>query len=71
VYGSVIVGTDTVDSDLDLLIDEAPGQRLTLFDVSAIFCEIEDLLGIPVDVSTSRDIPESERERINQQARPV
>lgn len=71
VFGSVLQGTDTEESDLDLLIDPAPGQRMTLFDLSAIFCEIEDLLGIPIDLQTSASMPETIRERIEREARPV
>lgn len=71
VFGSVLHGTDTEDSDLDLLVDQAPGQRMTLFDLSAISCEIEDLLQIPVDVQTTGGMPESVRERIEREAQPV
>jgi hypothetical protein len=71
VFGSVLRGTDTEASDLDLLVDQAPGQRMTLFDLSAIFCGIEDLLQIPVDVQTTGGMPESVRERIEQEAKPV
>ena len=71
VFGSVLRGTDTETSDLDLLVDQAPGQRMTLFDLSAIFCEIEDLLQIPIDVQTTGGMPESVRERIEQEAQLV
>jgi hypothetical protein len=71
VYGSVVNGTDTEDSDLDLLVDQGPGQLLTLFDLSAIYCELEDLLQIPIDVQTTGGMPDPIRVRIERDARPV
>lgn len=37
VFGSVLHGTDTEESDLDLLVDQHPGHQMTLFDLSAMF----------------------------------
>ncbi|HKU96392.1 MAG TPA: nucleotidyltransferase family protein [Vineibacter sp.] len=71
VFGSVLRGTDTEDSDLDLLVDAEPGQRMTLFDLSAMFCEIEDLLQVPVDVQTTGGMPTRIREQIEREAQPV
>lgn len=59
VFGSVIHGEDTEDSDLDLLIDPTP--ETTLMDVAAIQVELERLLGITVDVLTPRALPEKFR----------
>ncbi|MGH2550393.1 MAG: nucleotidyltransferase family protein [Thermomicrobiales bacterium] len=56
VFGSVAHGTDTEDSDLDIVIERLPG--LSLFDLAKIHLEIEDLLGISVDVVTLGSIPE-------------
>ena len=55
VFGSVIHGTDTDTSDLDLLVDPLPG--VTLFDLGAIQIELEESLGISVDVLTPKDLP--------------
>jgi len=52
VFGSVARGDDRPGSDLDLLVDHRPGSVMSLFDLSAIHCEIEDLLGVPVQVLT-------------------
>ncbi|TXL78749.1 nucleotidyltransferase family protein [Vineibacter terrae] len=71
VFGSVLRGTDTEDSDLDLLVDPGPGQRMTLFDLSAMFCEIEDLLQIPIDVQTTGGMPTRICEQIEREAQPV
>jgi predicted nucleotidyltransferase len=69
VFGSVLHGTDRDGSDLDLLIDPTP--RTTLIDVAAIQIELERLLGVPVDVSTPRALPEKFRSGILAEAKLV
>ncbi len=44
----------TDDSDLDILVDALPDA--TLLDLGAIQVELEDLLGVPVDVVTPQDL---------------
>jgi uncharacterized protein len=55
VFGSVVRGTDREDSDLDLLVDALPGA--TLFDLGGLQIELEELLGVPVDLRTLGDLP--------------
>lgn len=69
VFGSVIHGEDTEDSDLDILID--PTSETTLMDVAAIQVELEELLGVSVDVLTPRALPEKFRNRVIAEAMPV
>jgi len=69
VFGSVLHGQDTDDSDLDLLIDPTP--ETTLFDIGAIRHELGKLLGIPVDVLTPNALPDRFRATVLAQARPV
>jgi uncharacterized protein len=52
VFGSVARGEDTPASDLDLLVDHRPGGVMSLMDLSAVHAELEDLLGVPVQVMT-------------------
>ena len=52
VFGSVARGEDTPASDLDLLVDHRPGGVMSLLDLSAAHAELEDLLGVPVQVMT-------------------
>jgi len=52
VVGSVARGEDTEDSDVDFLVDLVPGA--TLFDLGGLHEDLEELLGIPVDVMSSR-----------------
>lgn len=54
VFGSARHGTDQPGSDLDLLVDfAADGDLLDLIDGAAA---IEEILGVPVDVVTSRSV---------------
>jgi predicted nucleotidyltransferase len=69
VFGSVLHGTDDEDSDLDLLVDALPGA--TLFDLGALQSELEELLGLRVDVLTSEDLPAIFREQVLREARPL
>ena len=50
VFGSVVSGTDTDESDLDLLVD--PGQSTSLLTLAGLKTDAEDLLGVPVSVLT-------------------
>ncbi len=59
IFGSVAHGSDTDDSDLDILID--PTTETTLFDIGAIRHELLQLLGVPVDVLTPKALPEQFR----------
>ncbi len=59
VFGSVVHGDDTENSDLDILID--PTSETTLFDIGAIRHELLQLLGVPVDVLTPKSLPEKFR----------
>jgi uncharacterized protein len=69
VFGSVLHGDDSDDSDLDLLVDPLPGA--TLFDLGGFQIELEDLLGVPVDLRTPGDLPERFRAHVLAEARPV
>jgi uncharacterized protein len=54
-FGSVLHGDDSDESDIDILVDALPGA--TLLDLGAIQVELEDLLGVSVDVVTPQDLP--------------
>ena len=69
VFGSVIHGQDTEGSDLDLLIDTTP--ETTLMDVAAIQLELQNLLGVSVDVLTPKALPETFRNHVRSEAVPV
>ena len=69
VFGSVLHGTDCDGSDLDLLVDALPGA--TLFDLGALQVELEELLGVRVDVLTPGDLPPRLRQKVLAEAEPV
>lgn len=69
VFGSVLHGEDTEESDLDILIDPTP--ETTLLDIGAIRHELLQLLGVPVDVLTPRALPEKFRAKVLAEAIPV
>jgi predicted nucleotidyltransferase len=69
VFGSVLLGTDKEGSDLDLLVDALPGT--TLFDLGELQVELEDLLGVNVDLLTPGDLPLKFRAQVLAEALPV
>ncbi|WP_091815332.1 nucleotidyltransferase family protein [Brachymonas denitrificans] len=69
VFGSVLRGTDTEGSDLDLLVDAKPGT--TLFDLGGLKDELEEALGITVDVLTPADLPAKFRAAVLAEARAI
>ena len=69
VFGSVVHGDDGDGSDLDLLVDTLPGA--TLFDLGGLQIELEELLGISIDVLTPGDLPLKYREQVLAEALPI
>lgn len=69
VYGSVLQGRDTEGSDLDLLLDPLPGT--TLFDLGGLQDELEEPMGLRVDVRTPKELPPGLRAKALAEARPV
>ncbi len=69
VFGSVLHGKDTEDSDLDLLVE--PTSATTLMDIAKIQLELGQLLGITVDVLTPKGLPARFREQVMAQAQAL
>lgn len=69
IFGSVLRGDDREGSDLDLLVDALPGT--TLFDLGGLQAELEDLLGVRVDVLTPGDLPPKFRQQVLEEAQPL
>lgn len=69
VFGSVVRGKDTDGSDLDILVDALPGA--TLFDLGGIQYELQELLGVRVDLLTPGDISVKFRAAVLAEAVPV
>ena len=69
VFGSVVAGVDTDESDLDLLVD--PTDSTTLFTLARLEHEAQQLLGVPVSVLTPHFLSVKFRDRVLQQAEPL
>lgn len=59
-FGSVARREDTADSDLDLLV-RLPAHGMGLFGILALQGELQDLLGVAVDVVPEDSLDESFR----------
>jgi len=69
VFGSVLKGLDRDGSDLDLLVELPPGT--SLLRVIGLQQDIEDLLGVKVDLCTERELHPALKQRILAEARPL
>jgi uncharacterized protein len=69
VFGSVLNGTDTEESDLDLLVD--PAESTGLLALAGFKIEAEELLGVPVSVLTPNALPPKFRNSVLQQAQAL
>ncbi len=62
VFGSVVSGTDTDESDLDLLVD--PVESTSLLTIAGLQIDAEKLLGVPVSVLTPNGLPLKFRNKV-------
>jgi uncharacterized protein len=69
VFGSVARDEADEASDLDFLVDLAPGR--TLFDLGGLQFELEAILGCRVDVVTAKGLKARIRERVLREAVPL
>jgi predicted nucleotidyltransferase len=69
VFGSVATGTDKEGSDIDMLVDLRKGT--SLFGLVGLQLDIEDALGVKVDLCTEGGLLPELKERILSEARPV
>jgi predicted nucleotidyltransferase len=66
VFGSAARGDARPDSDVDVLIDLAPGR--SLLDIVAIKQDLEDLLGLEVHVVTADSVSPYIRDQVLREA---
>jgi predicted nucleotidyltransferase len=69
VFGSVARGEDRADSDLDILVDALPGT--TLFDLGGLLEELQDILGVKVDLVTPGGLPDKIKARVLSEASDI
>jgi len=69
VFGSVARGMDRDGSDLDMLIDLPAGT--SLLRIVGLQLDLEDVLGVKVDLCTPRELHPALRSRILAESRPL
>ena len=69
IFGSVLHGHDTDESDLDILVDTT--EETSLFDIGAIQTELTELLGVKVDVLTPGALPDRWKTKVLKEAQSV
>lgn len=69
VFGSVANGLDHEGSDIDLLVDMPDGT--SLLRIVGLQMDIEDALGVKVDLCTERELHPDLKRRVLAQARPL
>ena len=69
VFGSVARGEARPDSDIDFLVEMEPGR--SLFDLGGMLYELQELLGVQVDVVTRNGLRARIREQVLGEAIPL
>jgi predicted nucleotidyltransferase len=69
VFGSVARGEADEQSDIDLLVEFEPNR--SLLDHAGLWVELQELLGVKVDVVSAHGLKPRIRERVLQEAIPL
>jgi predicted nucleotidyltransferase len=69
VFGSIVRGDSDPTSDVDLLVEMEPGRSLV--DLVGLWQDLEDLLGLQVDVLSDGGVSPHLREHIYAEAVPL
>lgn len=69
IFGSVARGDVGPDSDVDFLVDLEPGRNL--FDLGGFLYEVQELLGVSVDVVTENGLRDHVRPSVLRDAAPL
>ena len=64
-FGSYSRGEQREDSDVDILIQVDGSQPVGLFKLSGMSLELQDLLGLPVDLVTVKGLMDFARESVD------
>jgi len=68
-FGSLARGEADAQSDVDILVDMEPDR--SLLDLGGLWWELNELLGVKVDVVTANGLRERVRERVLSEAIPL
>ena len=71
VFGSVLHGDDTVDSDIDLLVKFSPNSKTGLFELSAMRDDLEQEMSRKVDLLTEGFLSKYFRDAVVSEAKPL
>lgn len=69
VFGSVLGGEDTEDSDLDILVDPAP--RASLLTMELLQSRLASITGVKIDLRTPEEIHPKFRNRVLAEAASI
>ncbi len=69
IFGSVARGDQREDSDLDPVVRFEPGR--SLFDHGGLICDLEELLGVKVDVVSEGGMRQQFRRYVEDEAVPL
>jgi predicted nucleotidyltransferase len=69
IFGSVARGEAGLESDVDVLVDLEPGR--SLFDLGGLLMDLQDILGLKVDVVTENGLHWYIRDRVLKEAVPL
>lgn len=67
-FGSVLSDDFRPDSDVDVLVEFAPGARVSLFDMAAMEIELAELIGRKVDLRTPEELSRYFRQQVIEMA---
>jgi predicted nucleotidyltransferase len=70
-FGSVQRGDETIDSDIDLLVEFKAGSRIGYFTLAQMQDELSSLLELPVDLRTPAELSRYFREQVVQSAEAI
>ena len=71
VFGSWVRGEQTLQSDLDILVEFDVSKKISLFDFVTLEQELSYYLGIPVDLVEKNSVKPALRQRILNEAVPL
>lgn len=69
VFGSVARGEETENSDVDILVDLAPGR--TIFDLGGLLHDLQNVLDCKVDIVTEKGLRQRIRQQVLAEAIPL
>ena len=70
-FGSRARGDERPDSDFDLLVDFLPNSGITLFEYSRMQIDLEEIIGVKVDLVSKKGLKPYVRVSVLSDAQPI